>query len=122
MKVIDLLNKIANNEEVPKKIKYQGDIYLYNEDENVYEGLEECVTLLENVYECDLNDEIEIIEEEKDKEINYVSTYVLCDIDFERKGKYSLKAVEIIDKAFEEYSETINNLIDELNKIKKEGK
>ena len=26
IKIIDLLNKIANGEEVPKKIKYQGDI------------------------------------------------------------------------------------------------
>ena len=29
MKVIDLLNKIANGEEVPKKIKYDGSIYEY---------------------------------------------------------------------------------------------
>lgn len=62
----------------------------------------------------------EIIEEEK--KINYVSTYVLCDSDFERKDQYSLKAVEIIDKAFEEYSDAINDLIDEVNKLKKEGK
>ena len=40
MKVIDLLNKIANGEEVPKKIKingiiyeYQGDDYLYKDDD-----------------------------------------------------------------------------------------
>jgi hypothetical protein len=31
MKVIDILNKRANNEEIPKKIKYADDIYvLYN--------------------------------------------------------------------------------------------
>ena len=29
MKIIDLLNKIANGEEVPKKIKYRGHIYQY---------------------------------------------------------------------------------------------
>ena len=27
IKIIDLLNKIANGEEVPKKIKYENDIY-----------------------------------------------------------------------------------------------
>ena len=31
MKIIDLLNKIANGEEVPKKIKYKGSIYTYLE-------------------------------------------------------------------------------------------
>lgn len=31
MKVIDLLNKIANGEEVPKKIKYKGTSYEYKE-------------------------------------------------------------------------------------------
>ena len=31
MKAIDLLNKIANGEEVPKKIKYNKHIYKYEE-------------------------------------------------------------------------------------------
>lgn len=31
MKIIDLLNKIANGEEVPKKIDYNGEIFIYNE-------------------------------------------------------------------------------------------
>ena len=39
MKVIDLLNKIANNEEVPKKIKYKEEIY------NYFEGADEVVKL-----------------------------------------------------------------------------
>ena len=57
MKVIDLLNKIANGEEAPKKIKYPiGDC------EEFY-----LVGLYERLFDEDiiLNDEIEIIEEEK---------------------------------------------------------
>ena len=67
MKVIDLLNKIANGEEVPKKIKYNifelkrtmsnNLLRLYVDEEGMffpeyYNGLV-------------LNDEVEIIEEEK---------------------------------------------------------
>lgn len=69
MKVIDLLHKIANGEEVPKKIKYnllekKYQILVYDEEEQEYR--------YENDYNnfCTfpnhhLNDEVEIIEEEK---------------------------------------------------------
>ena len=37
MKIIDLLNKIANGEEVPKKIKYSYYEYEFNEKEKEYQ-------------------------------------------------------------------------------------
>ena len=77
MKVIDLLNKMANNEEMPKKIRYGSYIMIYNIDENDYRTPEQ------DYYDCDvktykwftdcidistsLNDEIEIIEEKPKK-------------------------------------------------------
>ena len=36
MKVIDLLNKIANGEEVPKKIEYRNIKFVYDEDNRIY--------------------------------------------------------------------------------------
>ncbi len=37
MKVIDLLNKIANNEEVPKEVKFRGELCSFdNEDKDYY--------------------------------------------------------------------------------------
>lgn len=69
MKVIDLLNRIANGEEVPKKIKYEGRDMFYCEPCKIYE-LEEvekgelCGTDLYNILD-NLNDEVEIIEEDK---------------------------------------------------------
>ena len=65
MKIIDLLNKIANGEEVPEKIKVNRYIYTYapyidyiNEDNNY---LMDIIEINQN----DLNDEVEIIEEDK---------------------------------------------------------
>ena len=64
MKVIDLLNKIANGEEVPKKVKYHNRIYIKRSDCYNY--------ILENgrfddelkvIVGC-LNDEVVIIEED----------------------------------------------------------
>ena len=73
MKVIDLLNKIANNEEIPDKIYYKA-IYTYDKElkDYVYEfydgGVEETEYLFCKVDLVSiLNDEIEIIEEKPKK-------------------------------------------------------
>ena len=66
MKVIDLLNKIANGEEVPKKIKYENDIYILT-DNYCYYCDETNLILSDRLYaeQSRLNDEVEILEEEK---------------------------------------------------------
>ena len=66
MKIIDLLNKIANGEEVPKKIKYNDDLYTHV-DNYCYFCEETNEILSQNIYAefSRLNDEIEIIKEYK---------------------------------------------------------
>lgn len=69
MKVIDLLNKIANGEEVPKKIRYEGREMFWCEPCKIYEVAEVkqnelCGTDLYKILD-NLTDEVEIIEEEK---------------------------------------------------------
>ena len=61
MKIIDLLNKIANGEEVPEIIKYNNFIYKYDKDICDYDG--DDLYLFDNTDK--LNDEVEILEEEK---------------------------------------------------------
>lgn len=67
MKIIDLLNKIAKSEEVPKKIKWNDDEYSYVNDtcKNYANDYEDFMSVVDGA--C-LNDEIEIIEEVEDKE------------------------------------------------------
>ena len=68
MKVIDLLNKIANGEEVPKKVKYDG-IFFKNKDGDLLNSID--CSLFEHRGDGHekllpmLNDEVEILEEEK---------------------------------------------------------
>jgi hypothetical protein len=65
MKIIDLLNKIAKGEEVPKYIRYR-DISKHEYNimmvckENIIFQMDQCV--------LDLNDEVEIMEEKKEIE------------------------------------------------------
>ena len=71
MKIIDLLNKIAKGEEVPKRIKYEW-FYEWSYDNTRYEYFYmqkngdrfDVDWLIESI----LTDEIEIIEEVEDKE------------------------------------------------------
>ena len=72
MKVIDLLNKIANGEEVPKKIKYNDYIYIAkgNAIENFVDYCSEEDEWCFNRYVRyeNLNDEVEILEgDDKDE-------------------------------------------------------
>lgn len=75
MKVIDLLNKIANGE-APEKIKYDEDIYTYNKYLRDYEyfetGEDKYYSFIEHKI-CEinvLNEEVEVIED-KPKEDAY---------------------------------------------------
>ena len=75
MKVIDLLNKLYNNEEVPKRIKL-GVCYLTlnkNKDNYIYDVSDEYYGD-ELIHWYDLGMKVEIIEE--DKKINHMEDYV----------------------------------------------
>lgn len=63
MKVIDLYNKIANGESVPKEIKVNDNIYHYDEtDCNEFYRYRTMLNEFLTDY-VDLNDEVEIIED-----------------------------------------------------------
>ena len=100
MKVIDLLNKIANGEEVPKKIKYDNDIWNYDEISRDYilidKSGEEALICEELNLMFALNDEVEIIEE--DKKIEKIDVNHLQQIKKWKRAKILGKKInEIID-------------------------
>ena len=66
IKIIDLLNKIANGEEVPKKIKYEKDTYIHI-DNYCYYCEDTNLILSDRIFAeySKLTDEVEIIEEPK---------------------------------------------------------
>ena len=114
MKIIDLLNKIAKGEEVPKNIKYIGYIFEYDTNHERYEAYidGEIYTLGEYVNINDsLNDEAEIIEEEKKIPEKLMPTSLKGIDNLDEKIEIShIDTISAIDK--------INELIDEVNKLK----
>lgn len=72
MKIISLLNKIANGEEVPKKIKYDNLVYEYDEQYDYknelqinYYSVDNGTDFFNNVFCYSLNDEVEILEKKR---------------------------------------------------------
>ena len=107
MKVIDLLNKIANGEELPKKVKYYDLTYEYNEyliGINKYRGIEHIGIFLFDVV-SNINDEVEVIEDKKIEKLRY-SELIVCP---------DLKDLqEYVNKRNEEMRNKINEIIDKL--------
>ena len=78
MKVIDLLNKINKGEEIPKKVKYEDTIFVYDKDrkEYIYElndwSSETILFKITNEHTHFIQDllkaEVEVIEEKKELE------------------------------------------------------
>ena len=135
MKVIDLLNKIANKEEVPKKIKWAGDIYERHKDNEIdyYENVDASDLLLDNLYSTEeLNDEIEIIEEDnKIEKLDYID---YCDIinDCDNWLRYKGEAISHSNLELNPYiiqsirdntikfQNKIDDIVDEINKLKED--
>ena len=106
MKIIDLINKIANGEEVPKKIKYEDEEFVFtgydSASKNYDNDLEDLFEVLDGSV---LNDEVEILEEEILEEEKKIPEKLLKD-EFDELTKEA-KLWEIFYK--------YNDLIDYLN-------
>ena len=71
IRIIELLNKIANGEEMPKEIKFDNEVFVYIGKWEQYVTKEEEIPLLRRI--CDynysgLNDEIEILEDNTEEQ------------------------------------------------------
>ena len=118
MKIIDLLNKIANGEEVPKIIIYRDTSYIYNSSVGDYNpDLGE--PLFAKLYskektELFINDEvIEIIEENKKiTKLAYIEENTFS----KRQNGMTSEDRRLLDSNFRELAKKINEIIDEVNK------
>ena len=127
MKVIDLLNKLYNNEEVPKRIKL-GICYLTlneNKDNYIYDNSDEYYGD-ELIHWYDLGMKVEIIEEDKkieklenEKQFYSYRKYadIINDID---KILYILKGLNLTEEKIDNLNNKINEIIDKLNEMENE--
>ena len=123
IKVIELLNKIANGEDLPKRIKIQDYVFELSKDyEHYYYNEDVEITHLINHNFSNLNDEVEILEDnteeieelDKQKAKNEIWTYT--DANINKSNLYCLSLYtehHIVPK--------INELVKAVNKLRKEN-
>lgn len=120
IKILDLLNKITKNEEVPLKIKYDGVIWDYNKDGNDYysdEWLFGSYLWREALSEF-YDDEIEIIEEEKKIEL---PKKLNCQDEWEYSKQYLADKIdELIDYLkYKEEERKLSQLLEDIERNKR---
>jgi len=115
--IIDLLNKIANGEEVPRKFTYNGYLWEYDVKNKMwfyYFGKNQCHRFDRFFYlNMTLNDEVEILDEPKEDKIGKLEFEFEVIDETEFVNKYPR-----ISYIIETQKNKINELIDEVNKIK----
>lgn len=150
MKVIDLINKMVNGEEVPKKIKFEEDIYEYDNRANDYLFYSDDnfnrYLIQDTLYELwQYGEEVEIIEEDKKDNFTgwkmYQDGREVCSMDCSQEednkidhlsyeetslwvddedGKKPVEIIVAINN--KELVNKINEIIDEVNKLKDDRK
>ena len=116
MKIIDLLNKIANGEEVPKNFIYDDYYWSWCESCEIFESVDELGGSF-NLYkylttEGNLNDDIEIIDDEEPKKIEKIITYKTNDGD-----EYFANILKVSKNGEYEITEDVSFVIDKINEI-----
>lgn len=128
IKIIDLFNKIANNEEVPNKIKLKNfeEIYTLREDCTGYKWYGEEKThndfgeTIHKNLEYILKQDIEILDEPKDNSIERLD---IEENAMNRNERYIRKEDnKFVNLSVSDYelAKKINEIIDEVNKLKEE--
>lgn len=115
MKVIELLNKIANGEELPKKIKYRTFKLSRTESYNIkWLYVDEYGMYFPEHYYADLNDEVEILEEPKGipEKLSYYSMEKIQKA--KNKDEWQEERISLLEKRVEDLHIKMNELLDYL--------
>lgn len=109
MKIIELLNRIADNEDIPYRIYYDGNVYEYDGETQNYCRPINCTLdfLIGEDITALLNDKVEIIEEPKKiKKIPLPSFDEFKKMSAEERYIITAKEYDLLDELIDE----INNL------------
>ena len=101
IKVIDLINWIYQNMNVPQKIKYEDEVYIYEESTQDYYDDEHHCYLFEKIVvsgEKWLLNEVEILEDEEEIDIQAIEDLGISSNNIAEKISELIRAVKQLDK------------------------
>lgn len=117
IKIIDLLNMIAEGKELPKKFMYKGHLFYRQKTKGICYRCDELNEIFE---EClvleDLNDTVEIIEEDNNK-IEKLIINEAYKFSSSTIKDFTMKDKRLLDSNFKTLSDKINEIIDKINNM-----
>lgn len=107
IKIIKLLNKIANGEEVPMVIEYKGTKYKYDKEAKTYYEVNQNKGIYISFDTDELNDYVEILEDntEEIEEIDEEWTYIEGQVE----KTWSKSELELVEK-FNKLAKAVNQI------------
>lgn len=116
IKIIDLLNKKANNEKMPKKFKYKNYIFELDDVNEYTINKEKQVAFTELIQFNlkNLNDEIEILEDNIE-EIEELDNWFV-----DERKEYREFDIQAINLCFSKHRDKINELVKTVKEIRKD--
>lgn len=111
IKIIDLLNKIANEEEVPQEIKINTRIFNFCDTCKTYEDEYERDLVIKW---DELNKEVEILEDNTE-EIEELDNWFI-----DEKKEYREFDIQAVNLCFKKHTDKINELVKAINELRKE--
>jgi hypothetical protein len=124
MKIIELLNKIANGEEVPNKVKYGIHYWEYDEEIKDYKDNDDDYVFSYSNYDITdmLNKEIEIIADEEPQEHKIPDKLPYYSLEKIQKAKnkdeWREERISLLEKRIDDYHNKINEILDYLEETK----
>ena len=104
IKMIELIDMYVEDVVQPKKVKFDGNVYIYNGNS----VLQQIINEYKGKIVFLLNEKVEILEEDKDIELLNLDTDKL-------KGKEVIRAIDYLLEG------RINELVKEVNKLRKDN-
>lgn len=114
MKIIDILNKIAKKEEIPI-FEYEGRRYKYDYDDEMLYDIDDDERCKPEIYYEELNDEVKTI-----NEIEHIDMF--DNFTGYKWGNTDTDLLKYLEKNFIDLNSKINELVNEVNDLKREDK
>lgn len=108
MKLIDLLNRISeDNEHLPKRIKVANEIYTLGHDNNYYDkNVNSLTSKLDDI--SFLKEEVKVLDEEIFKEVNCIASQIPPWFDHK-------ELIDVVNKNFEVHNKVLMKIVKYLN-------
>lgn len=115
MRIIDLLVKMSKGEQLPKKIRYRHNLFVFNKNDYDYKCDGMVYRLFDWIEPASLNDFVEVVDDKylSDNSIDALRYYPLHHVELDKGDSQS--------KTNYKFAKSLNKVIDQVNKLNQDN-